>query len=192
MALTNTERFWNRVTTSDGCWLWNGQKTHNGYGTASLAGTTQMAHRIAYQLLVGPIPEGLTLDHLCKTKLCVRPEHLEPVTLRENILRGDCPTAKNARKTECFRGHPLVGDNVMVDKRRGRTCRTCKNDYNRKNRSKVHEYYSRKLAEKDRRISLAREALEDTLGKCGWNACSRDERCDNCKVVQKALEDTKP
>ena len=84
------DRFWSKVDKLGdrwACWLWTGA-TMEGYGQFSYAGQSQLAHRLAYTELVGPIPGGMTLDHLCRTRACVNPLHLEPVTNRENILRG--------------------------------------------------------------------------------------------------------
>lgn len=113
-----------------GCWVWFGAQSGDvkggrGYGVVSMGTTTARAHRYVYEHLHGPIPEGLTLDHLCRNKLCVNPEHLEPVTTRENILRGEAPPAMNARKTHCKYGHPLSGDNLIVWHRM-RNCRICR------------------------------------------------------------------
>ena len=86
---TAKERFWAKVKKTDGCWLWTGWKNDRGYGNFEVDSTrTVKAHRFAYEVLVGPIPDGLTLDHLCRNPSCVNPEHLEPVTLRENIMRA--------------------------------------------------------------------------------------------------------
>lgn len=76
-----------RPTGSD-CWLWTGYVAAGGYGEFHLAGRTRKAHRVAYELLVGPVPEGLDLDHLCRVRRCVNPEHLEPVTRQENLRRS--------------------------------------------------------------------------------------------------------
>lgn len=118
-----TDRFWAKVDRTGEHWLWTGCVVRR-YGQF---GRTR-AHRYAYELLVGPIPPGYQLDHLCRTPLCVRPDHLEPVTPRENTLRGNGPTARHARKTHCIRGHALVGDNVYHTPHRpnGRECWTCK------------------------------------------------------------------
>lgn len=103
------------------CWLWTG-RLHEGYGIRS----GKRAHVIAYQLLVGPVPEDQVLDHLCRVRHCVNPGHLEPVTRRENALRGTGISAINARKTHCLRGHPLSGDNLYVNPKKGtRSCRIC-------------------------------------------------------------------
>lgn len=86
---------------------------------------TRYVHRISYETFVGPIPEGLTIDHLCKNRACINPAHLEPVTLRENLLRGDTFQAANAQKSHCDRGHRLDGDNLYVTTSGSRNCRIC-------------------------------------------------------------------
>ena len=118
------ERFWAKVAVSeDDCWTWTAYRSPKGYGVFG----NKRAHRVAYEMLVGPIPARLTLDHLCRNRGCVRPDHLEPVTNEENILRGEAPSAKNARKTHCFRGHPLNGANLYVWPRNGmRVCVACR------------------------------------------------------------------
>lgn len=123
----NVALFWSRVDVTTGCWLWAGGKNNKGYGRYGPA----FAHRIAYELLVGPIPEGLELDHLCRTPLCVRPDHLEPVTHRENLLRGDTFAARNAAKTQCDRGHPYTADSIYVSKNGKRQCQICRNQLRR-------------------------------------------------------------
>jgi hypothetical protein len=91
----------------DGCWLWTAGRTRGGYPTfAPRHGESRLVHRLAYELLVGPIPEGLTLDHLCKRPLCVNPEHLEPVTQRENLMRSRQDTYVAHRNGTCTKGHP--------------------------------------------------------------------------------------
>jgi hypothetical protein len=106
------------------CWLWDGKPTAEGYGALVEDGWFHMAHRRVWERLVGPIPEGATLDHLCRVRLCVNPEHLEPVSHRTNVLRGVGPTAANAAKTHCKYGHPLSGDNLRITAGR-RVCREC-------------------------------------------------------------------
>lgn len=121
------ERFWAKVTKQpdDGCWLWAGALSPAGYGRFDVGSRNVRAHRWAYEEERGPIPEGLSLDHLCRTRRCVRPGHLEPVTQRENVLRGEGFAAVNARKTHCPRGHPLSGENLYRNHRGWRQCRAC-------------------------------------------------------------------
>ena len=128
----NAVRFWSKVDF-DGplwegthCWGWTAFYGAHGYGQVRWNGTTRRSHRVAYELLRGPIPTGLTLDHLCRNRLCVRPLHLEPVTNKENILRGDGLTARQARQTHCMYGHLFDEANTQIDYRGGRRCRTCR------------------------------------------------------------------
>lgn len=107
-----------------GCWLWIGG-TALGYGRIRVDGSFKMAHRLSYERFVGPIPESMHLDHLCRTPACINPEHLEPVTSRENTMRGIGPTAVNARKTHCIRGHEFNEANTYLTKKGQRYCRPC-------------------------------------------------------------------
>ena len=122
------EQFWERVerTEQGGCWTWRGLMRPDGYGLFYIGGYRKArAHRVAYQALVGPIPEGLELDHLCRNKACVNPDHLEPVTHRENVMRGESPAASRATVTHCPAGHGHDLANTRLSKRNQRHCRTC-------------------------------------------------------------------
>lgn len=127
-------RFWQFVypDPNTGCWLWGGA-TYCGYGRVSAGGAkarTLVAHRVAYELLVGPIPVGLTLDHLCRVHECVNPTHLEPVTQRVNTLRGTGSGARAIRTGQCHRGHAFSPENTRIDIKKSdgipfRVCRAC-------------------------------------------------------------------
>jgi hypothetical protein len=128
-GLTVEERFWQKVEPepNTGCWLWTGGLRGSGrYGQFRNGKRLGFAHRYAYELLVGPIPDGMQLDHLCRVRLCVNPAHLEPVTARENTMRSEALTARNARKTHCLRGHPFDEANTIETVRDGRLHRTCR------------------------------------------------------------------
>lgn len=133
---TLQERFWAKVDTSagpDGCWLWTAATAH-GYGRIWHATKIYRAHRVAYELLIGPIPGGLQIDHLCRTPLCVNPSHLEPVTETVHILRGVGWSAINARKTHCPQGHEYTKGNTYRAPNGRRHCRTCRTIWNRRSR----------------------------------------------------------
>jgi hypothetical protein len=118
----------------NGCWLWTGRQDGKGYGSFSVQQSpgvwkTRKAHRISYELHRGRIPEGLQLDHLCRVRNCVNPDHLEPVTNRENSLRGYGACGENARKTHCPAGHPYDDTHTRLKQTQcgtiGRDCKTC-------------------------------------------------------------------
>ncbi|WP_079154378.1 HNH endonuclease signature motif containing protein [Streptomyces subrutilus] len=111
------------------CMIWPWHKV-NGYGYILVAGKGHRVHRFMYELVNGPIPEGLVLDHLCRRPACFNPEHLEAVTQKENVRRGNA--GKNSSdKTHCPQGHPYAGDNLYRKPSGGRVCRTCTNDQKR-------------------------------------------------------------
>lgn len=107
------------VAASSGCWLWIGAQNAAGYGIVTVNGRTLKAHRVSYEVHVGPIPEGLHIDHLCRVRNCVNPEHLEPVTLAENNRRAA------AAQTHCIHGHEFTPENTLTSKRGHRFCRSC-------------------------------------------------------------------
>lgn len=127
------DRFAAKIALTDsGCIEWVGGTNGVGYGQfyrgKRFRGDTgkAYAHRWSYEYHVGPIPEGLFLDHLCRNRSCVNPAHLEPVTNQENLLRGETSTAAHARKTHCPAGHEYAGRNLYVHPTRGyRVCREC-------------------------------------------------------------------
>lgn len=108
------------ITSS--CWTWNGYRLRDGYGQRRLGGKMRLVHRYVYELLVGPIAPGLTLDHLCRNRACINPAHLDPCTLRENLERGNAFIGRTL--THCKNGHPFDERNTLK-RRQGRGCRAC-------------------------------------------------------------------
>lgn len=130
------EKFWAKVEKREGCWRWKGLMSKDGYGVTTLNRRPYRAHRVAYTLMRGSIPTGLTIDHLCRNRACINPAHMEPVTMRENTLRGFGLTAIHARKTHCSNGHPFAGDNLRIHRRGYRTCMICRRKWDKKRRQK--------------------------------------------------------
>ena len=119
------ERFASKISYVNDCWIWIGSTRGAGnYGQVWHNGRSLFAHRVVYELLVGTIPDGLTLDHLCRNKLCVNPNHLEPVTIQENIARGFGVSALNSKKSKCLRGHEFNDENTYRYKGK-RLCKKC-------------------------------------------------------------------
>ena len=121
-------RFWAKVTKTGTCWVWSAARDRYGYGKFGLNGAIVLTHRLAYESIVGPIPEGLELDHLCRVRACCNPAHLEPVTHQENARRGDAGGVnhRNRVKTHCLKGHAFDAANTYVTPTGARKCRTCK------------------------------------------------------------------
>lgn len=138
MKIKDIVRFWSKVKFED-CWIWIGSCWSNGYGQFMLTEGGKIrsisAHRTAYELVVGSIPDGLQLDHLCKNRRCVNPAHLEPVTSKVNNSRSEGTSTIHSRKTHCPHGHPYSGDNLYIDKDGARRCRACQKS------DRVKEYH---------------------------------------------------
>lgn len=123
-------KFWAKVRKTDTCWAWVGTIQH-GYGLVNQNGKRKQAHRVAYEYAKGPIPSGVVLDHLCRNRWCVNPDHLEPVTNRENVLRGQSVQADNARKDRCPQGHPYDEANTSRMPDGSRRCKRCRSDHSK-------------------------------------------------------------
>lgn len=137
---TEAERFWDKVDVQPGiCWEWQACLLRNGHGQFNREGRRPvMAHRWAWEHLVGPIPDGLVLDHLCRNPRCVNPAHLEPVTPGTNTLRGYGAAALNARKTHCKNGHAFTPENTGLHSGGlGRRCRACSAEQSRNARARM-------------------------------------------------------
>ena len=133
------ERLLDRVAfePNTGCWLWYGATSDTGYGNVMVSGRVRSTHRVFYELLRGQIPDGLQLDHLCRVRCCVNPNHLEPVTNAENARRS--PLIGRHRPpllARCRQGHDLTGDNVRWTSHGYRACRACAKAYKRIGRGK--------------------------------------------------------
>lgn len=116
---------WSEVMPS-GCIEWRGRLDSKGYGSVSYQSHRMGAHRAAYLVLVGSIPDGFQIDHLCRNRCCINPSHLEAVTKAENIRRSDNLSAVNARKTHCLRGHEFTPENTRMLPGPRRECRACR------------------------------------------------------------------
>lgn len=148
---TVAQRFAANIDASvgnDACWPWRGTLYTQGYGLIYFAGKNKKAHRVGYEMFNGPVPEGLCLDHLCRNRACVNPAHLEPVTPRENLLRGASFSATNAAKTHCKRGHELIGENVTINRHGHRNCQTCAREWRKSRRAYSNEHRNAWRAQK--------------------------------------------
>lgn len=134
-----------KVTIDGDCWIWGGALNSRGYGSVTDGkGSSMLAHRRAYEALVGPIPAGLTIDHLCRVKACVKPEHMEPVTVGENVRRA------LRVQSHCKHGHALESGNVRMQTRADgntyRVCRACAAAHNRRSRARRGAFVSEAVA----------------------------------------------
>lgn len=120
-------RFWTKVQPepNSGCWLWTAATTKNGYAKLGIGGRTRNAHGLAYEAFVGPVPDGLELDHKCRTRCCVNPLHLEAISHADNVRRGEANVGRwQSAKTHCPHGHPFDAVNTYLY-RGGRRCKAC-------------------------------------------------------------------
>jgi len=117
-----------KINKNSGCWEWQGSKDKDGYGFFGSLKWGKRAHRFSYLYFKGKLIPNLTIDHLCKNKSCVNPQHLEQVTVKENLIRAENQQSTiNTKKTHCKRGHLLKGYNLIIKCGYKRTCRTCSN-----------------------------------------------------------------
>ena len=131
-------RFWSKVNPNGPindarpelgpCWLWLGEPGSRGYGFFWYEGKKRLVHRWSWELFKTAIADGLVIDHLCRNTMCIRPDHLEPVTDRVNILRGEGPAARNVLATECWKGHPFDFENTYWYPNGDRGCKTCQRE----------------------------------------------------------------
>lgn len=131
------ERFESKILRTDTCWIWQAHTQPTGYGQFWLDGKLHPAHRIAYQLYIGPIPEGLEIDHLCGNPSCVNPAHLEPTSHRVNSQRRFNHANGNSVKTHCVRGHELTADNLRPNQGNHRRCKECARIHDRNRRARA-------------------------------------------------------
>lgn len=126
------ERFWSKVQQSGDCWVWTSEQSR-GYGRIRISGRNVLAHRWSYEAMIGPIPDGLQIDHLCRNRLCVNPYHLEPVTAKVNIQRREEARVAAGIPTHCARGHEFTPSNTIVKSGNNgkRACRRCQRDWQR-------------------------------------------------------------
>lgn len=149
------------VIQENGCWDWIGYRNKNGYGWATLRGKIYTsAHRVLWERLRGPIPKGMVLDHLCRNRACVNPDHCEVVTPQVNTMRGFGPCARHARKTHCPQGHEYSESNTIrginPNGNTRRRCRICDAACQKRKNAKYGSKYTKKYQAKLKRLGVAR------------------------------------
>lgn len=179
---TVADRFWSKVDKAGpgGCWLWTAGTFRHGYGQFMTVKPKKVsAHRWAYEALVGPIPDGLVLDHLCRTPACVNPAHLEPVTTAENTRRGVAPKILNSTEGRCMAGHPRTPENLYVHPGSGQQdCRACARARERERLATLRRDFAAGLIVKP-------HGVRSTYAKYGC-------RCDDCKAANAAHARRRP
>ena len=166
--------FWNHVDRDpSGCWLWTASTSGGGYGQFNVAGlATRQAHRLAYEHHAGPIPEGLVLDHLCRVRNCVNPDHLEVVTQAENNRRA---AAVRLKVTHCPEGHAFDEANTRTDSKGRRHCRACHRREASRYRALVKAALPPGTVERTKRVEVDCGACGRTLSRKSLRAHER--RC---------------
>jgi len=159
-----------------GCWNWTGHISSNGYGWTTCFGRRQAVHRISYQLFIGPIPTGCVLDHLCRNRCCINPEHLDPVTQLENMRRGIGFIAAQMKRTACPKGHPLTGDNLVTHSLNihgKRTCRRCRADKQSAYYYKLRDEINARRRERHKTLRAQRSNNPKTMQMAEWVALEK-------------------
>lgn len=164
------KRFWSHVKKTNTCWNWLAGKSKTGYGIFKFNDKFMLVHRLSYELSKRKIPQGKQLDHLCRNRACVNPDHLEVVTNKENVLRGIGISAINARKTHCIRGHELIDHNLVIEKNGSRQCRLCKNE---KNKKFMNRYYHSHKKEVRQYREKTKEMRKETMKK--WREKNKEK-----------------
>lgn len=160
------ERFANKFTKGEGCWIWHASTNGKGYGHLGYEGKHWLAHRLSYTLHKGSIPEGMTIDHLCNQPRCVNPKHLAIATHKANNARSGSATAVNGRKTHCNNGHEFTPENTRVFEREGgirRHCKVCKKQWRQYAASRTPSISYGDAVEK---VAMAMSELDDAQPLC--------------------------
>jgi hypothetical protein len=139
--LSSTERFavqarlLSNIKKSGSCWEWQLRLDKDGYGDVKIKRRVYKAHRASYELFCSFIPRQLVTDHLCRNRCCINPKHIEPVTNRENMFRGNNQVVRQAAQTHCINGHLLTAGNIYSYPKKPRMCKTCVFDRTRRRRT---------------------------------------------------------